>query len=596
MSESPSNPITAITRHWGWLMAALALAALVAGNYYMNVPPVNAPAPAAVHRVAANDPAVLKLTAEVDELEKAYHAGAEANPPDPNATTALEQAVQKQRQLLDLLATKDDRPAVRLSDLEAQLDVARAEDAINRIDRLAYEGQQLLDAGNLAEAGPKFREALRLQHEVNSGHAPTLYKNTAREGELDQSLAVAETEPLHQEMEDLLATAHADEASHQPAAARANLVKARNLQSRINREHPTSPYANAAGGETINAEIETLAAEDLRNQSESAEQAGDLASAAGRAPEAADDYGLARDRQLEINDKFKHSQFVSALRVEALEIKRQTSASVLTAELLAGQDRAITDQLRLRQPAAAVEKIADAARTMDKLTSSFPKSTRLDPALKTRLDYLAAHTSKLVEVQRQVYDGLRPVPGVEGRLMLRTEVTQALYVQVTDESPSRHLGPSLPVDSVNWFDAQVFCRRLSWMLGLPVRLPDVSEFHAALGPDGGPSLWSHENSGDTTQPVGRQPPNAAGFCDLLGNVAEWLAADDVAGDAPVAGGSYLNPLAELLRVPLEPHPKNDRARHIGFRILVEQPLALPSPAAPAASAAPNLTTTPGPTP
>jgi len=589
MSDSPSNLTTAIARHWGWLMVVLAMAALVAGSYYLNGLQPRPPAPVVIHKVPANDPAVVKLSAEVDELEKTYHAGANATPPDPAATTALEQAVQKQRQLVELVADKDERPAARLSGLESQLEVAHAENSVARIDRLALEGQQLLDSGNLADAAPKFSEALQLQREVNSGHAPSLYKNISREADLDQSLAVAETEPLHTEMQDLLATARADEAANQPAAARANLVKARNLQSRINREHPTSPYANAAGGEPIDAEIETLAAEDLRNQSEAAEQEGDKAQTAGRAPEAADDYGLARARQLEINDKFRHSQFVSALRAETLEVKRQTSASVLTAELLAGQDRAITDLLRLRQPAAAAQKIAEAARTMDKLTSTFPKSERLDPTLKTRLDYLAAHSSKLVEVQRQVYENLRPVPGEPGRLLQKTEVTQELYVQVTDDSPSRNLGPGRPVDSVSWFDAQVFCHRLSWLLGLPARLPDESEFRAALGPDGGPLLWSHESSGDTSQPVGRHPPNAAGFCDLLGNVAEWLAADDAAGDAPVAGGSYLNPLAELLRVPVEPHPKNDRARHIGFRILVEQPLALPAPTAPAASAAPNLT-------
>ena len=115
-----------------------------------------------------------------------------------------------------------------------------------------------------------------------------------------------------------------------------------------------------------------------------------------------------------------------------------------------------------------------------------------------------------------------------------------------------------------------------------------------LGTNTGAGVWSHENSPDTTQPAGRQAPNASGFYDLLGNVAEWLAAEDAAGDATVAGGSYLDPRSALLLVPVEPRAKNDRARHIGFRFVVEQPLALPTPAAPAAAGAPNLTTLPAP--
>jgi hypothetical protein len=76
---------------------------------------------------------------------------------------------------------------------------------------------------------------------------------------------------------------------------------------------------------------------------------------------------------------------------------------------------------------------------------------------------------------------------------------------------------------------------------------------------------------------------------LLGNVAEWLAADEAADEAAVAGGSYLDPPATLAKVPVELRAKNDRARHIGFRFLVEQPLPLPARAAPAAAGAPNIT-------
>jgi hypothetical protein len=589
MRASFASLTTAIARHWGWLMAALALAVLVAGNYYMAGLQPRRPAPVTtVQRVPPNDPSALKLAAEVDALEKAYHTGINAAVPDPAAMTALEQAVQKQRQLVDMLATKDNRPATRLGNLETELAGARAQENLTQIDQLEREGRQALAAGDVAGADPKLHEALRLMHAVNLSRAPALYKDTSRESDLAQAVAVVETEPLHRDLEDLLASARAAKAQ-QPAAARAALVKARNLQARINRDHPTSPYADVAAVASINAEIETLAAEDLRAQSEAAEQAGDKAQTAGHAPEAAEDFAEARAKQLEINDSFKLSQVVSEERVAALETKRQTAASILTSDLVAGLDLTITDLLRHRQPAAAATKINEAARTMDKLAATFPESRRLDGALKTRLDYLASRAARLEEIHRLVYDNLLPVPGTQGRQLLKTEVTQELYERVAGDNPSRNAGPGLPVDSVSWLDAQVFCTRLSWLLGLPARLPDEAEYRAALGKDNGAGGWSHESSPDTTQPAGRQAPNAAGFCDLLGNVAEWLAADEAADEAAVAGGSYLDPPATLAKVPVELRAKNDRARHIGFRFLVEQPLPLPARAAPAAAGAPNIT-------
>ena len=55
------------------------------------------------------------------------------------------------------------------------------------------------------------------------------------------------------------------------------------------------------------------------------------------------------------------------------------------------------------------------------------------------------------------------------------------------------------------------------------------------------------------------------------NVAEWLAAEAATAEAPVIGGSYLDPAAAVRRAPVEPRAKSDRARHIGFRFVVEPP-------------------------
>jgi formylglycine-generating enzyme required for sulfatase activity len=74
-----------------------------------------------------------------------------------------------------------------------------------------------------------------------------------------------------------------------------------------------------------------------------------------------------------------------------------------------------------------------------------------------------------------------------------------------------------------------------------------------------------------SKPTGELAPNENGFHDLLGNVAEWLEAGDAPdGVAMVGGGSWLDDLESLRRVPTQELPRGDRARHVGFRVLVVQ--------------------------
>jgi formylglycine-generating enzyme required for sulfatase activity len=136
-------------------------------------------------------------------------------------------------------------------------------------------------------------------------------------------------------------------------------------------------------------------------------------------------------------------------------------------------------------------------------------------------------------------------------------------------NPSRNPGRTFPVDSVSWSDAQEFCMRLSWLLGVKVRLPTGNEFRVALGGEGAGELWSSGNSEGHSHEVGVQKPNKAGFADLLGNLAEWADTSAEADKAPVMGGSYLDAESTLVKVPTEQRLKSDRARHVGLRILLE---------------------------
>jgi formylglycine-generating enzyme len=111
--------------------------------------------------------------------------------------------------------------------------------------------------------------------------------------------------------------------------------------------------------------------------------------------------------------------------------------------------------------------------------------------------------------------------------MARCQVTNADYaalrkIEFTD--------PTLPVVSVSWFDAVVYCDWLAGQWNLPVRLPTEAEWEfAARGgleqyrypwgdslPDLQPGRWR-----DGPEPVGQGKPNGYGLFDMCQNVHEW---------------------------------------------------------------------------
>ncbi len=554
-----------------WIFSLLGMAALSGLWYFLaNTGPGSAVEPGANLPAAVTDAEFERKVAEVAGIEQRFKSFEAAGVVSDEALSVLSEAVEKQRAIARSPRYGDYAQQQTLERLEGELATVRARRELDQIERLMRAGEEDQAAMRLTESEEAYKTALQLQRGINTGSAASRYKNYVREAEIERALVSLRVYPLHSEKEAALAKARTAVDEKRWADALAAYTAARDALSKINQDFARTRYANLSEFDRIEAEISSLNAAGIAKEVDQREQAGDVAERAGQISEAADLYAEALARQQQINQLYSKSRFMSSTRIEALEVKLQTARSQPLASELARLDRSLGDDLRRRRLVAVDQALPEALRLTERLATEFPRSRYVDGAIRIKLSYLGLKREELRRLQDEAFDRLLPLIGLRDRLMLGSETSQGLYQAVMNTNPSRNPGRSMPVDSVNWNDAQEFCTRLGWILGLPVRLPTIEEYKIALGDNAG-EVRSAAGVGKVgTTDGGRPNPN--GYRDLLGNLAEWLATSADATRAPLAGGSVLDMPEVIAKLPMEDRAKIDRARHIGFRFVVELPL------------------------
>ena len=142
--------------------------------------------------------------------------------------------------------------------------------------------------------------------------------------------------------------------------------------------------------------------------------------------------------------------------------------------------------------------------------------------------------SPATEAGRDDDEGAHEVTLTRGFYLMEHEVTQGEWAAVMGSNPSSFssCGATCPVEQVSWEEAVEFARRLSAKEGVQYRLPTEAEWEYAARAgertlySGGDEVtavgWVDANAGGRTHAVCGLARNAWGFCDLTGNVWEWV--------------------------------------------------------------------------
>jgi len=152
----------------------------------------------------------------------------------------------------------------------------------------------------------------------------------------------------------------------------------------------------------------------------------------------------------------------------------------------------------------------------------------------------AAEIAKQYKLSKLYFEGEHPRHRVSISrpfYLQTTEVTQEQWQKVMGNNPShfKHRGKMRPVESVTWYDAREFIKRLNEIEGTDkYRIPTEAEWEYACRAGSHTKFsfgdddqllegfaWYHHNSKGRTNPVGQKKPNAWGLYDMHGNVWEW---------------------------------------------------------------------------
>lgn len=231
-------------------------------------------------------------------------------------------------------------------------------------------------------------------------------------------------------------------------------------------------WLRAGGGEVRGAAAAMsteLSAEEMAKRVEDLRAVTREHGAAGRWEQAEETISEAGELQQEINERFAGSPYASVPRRQEIEVELQTVRITPVLAEVARQDALAATHLRKRELYQAQRIIAAAWEQIEAAVADAPLARGLNEELRMRLNFLNRRHAELGWMQDLAHEALVPDAEVAGQARMETGPGWELYTRV--------LGAG--AGSTREERAE-FCRRLGWVLGMPVR-PAVADAGAARG-------------------------------------------------------------------------------------------------------------------
>lgn len=514
------------------------------------------------------------LLADSKKFEQQFVEISALREPNEEDMEVLNQAIAKQQAYKSALGGYDREADKRLRELQTLYqDTAASQE---HRDSLTAERQaiNLAKQGDFDQALKFYREAADIQRHINKEYPMSSRQNVSRLTQLDRKINELRAGPLWEASNEAHRRARAAADERDWGAAKEQLSEAIRLQKELNLEFRGLRYADVTRLSRLEVELASLESSDLHEEIKALQEKGETALAEKNYKVAAENLQAAARLQERLNDEHTQSRFASSKQADTFREMATDALSREVGDEIISEVAELDQSLRNREAWKASEIIPGLFDKAEAFKKSYPRSTLLTEELLLKLRFLKFIKDDIALLQDRIIGQLVPVPDTEGWHLTRIETPQALYRSVMLNNPSRNEGERLPVDSVNWDEAVEYCQKVSWILGLPTRLPTRNEFDASVGSLRYVNLndisWNAQNSGDMTHEVGTKAANNAGFHDLLGNVGEWLLSGDLSagGEAYIAGGNAEDSVDVLADVPVSIDNTRRRNRMTGFRIAV----------------------------
>jgi hypothetical protein len=569
------------------------------------------------------------------ELWERYIVVVETNPdllPGPEDIRNLEQALEWREKYIQLNERQSD-PEGLIEEIRKAWQTVRARECRQKSKEAERRGLAAFEKENYAEAETAFGEAVRLENLIGDNYQLSAMRDVFRLSNLEQDLKKSKGRPIYLDTKkletkaDAIVLKHATNAANASdfAAGKARLLPAvpaddagdvaafkawdeaaalyreawrkslllRDSYSGLFNLEYSYPERLEAKYETCLATPENIRIQRLLSDVRRITAQPDYSTSKPLYEQADKLWTKIFERFFDMSKIHTKNDYTRVGRVDPLanalvkmdpmEPLREERDKALMLPLRTNLEKRVAEldaALRTGNYATAGTDAVRILHNADEAQKRFPRSTSISGETHARLKFIASKAADIPSIRRILDGALVPLPGNPRLKLSRTEIPQAFYSLVMDINPSANRGELLPVDSVSYADATAFAERVGWLIGVTVRLPTAGEYRTAAGVDNTAALRaqaaaarSFENSNNKPRAISESQPNSNGFCDILGNVAEWVQSPPKNASDPDAleiGGNYQDNRETLATLPLRTVPRHDRSRLRGLRIAVER--------------------------